>query len=41
MRWGARAGGASEKAAMQRLFNRFTGAVFVGFGAILLKSKPA
>lgn len=30
-----------KKPSMQKLFNRFTGAVFVGFGAILLKSKPA
>jgi threonine/homoserine/homoserine lactone efflux protein len=30
-----------KKPSMQRLFNRFTGAVFVGFGAILLKSKLA
>jgi threonine/homoserine/homoserine lactone efflux protein len=30
-----------EKPALKRVFNRVTGAVFVGFGAILLKSRPA
>lgn len=30
-----------EKPALKQVFNRVTGAVFVGFGAILLKSRPA
>ena len=30
-----------EKPALKRAFNRATGAVFVGFGALLLKSRPA
>ncbi|MDE1915177.1 MAG: LysE family translocator [Sphingomonadales bacterium] len=30
-----------ERPSLKRVFNRATGAIFVGFGAILLKSKPA
>ena len=30
-----------ERPALKRAFNRVTGAVFVGFGAVLLKSRPA
>ena len=30
-----------ERPSLKRVFNRVTGAVFVGFGAVLLKSRPA
>jgi len=30
-----------ERPSLKRVFNRVTGAVFVGFGAVLLRSRPA